>query len=65
MPNRSKDRHHTKCCPLIDNVRKVHARAVDFKVARYSFLGSIPPPEFEHKLRRHKDLENCHNGCIR
>ena len=24
-----------------------------FKVARYSFAGSIPP-KFEHKLRRHK-----------
>ena len=24
-----------------------------FKVARYSFSGSIPP-KFEHKLRRHK-----------
>ena len=26
---------------------------VEFKVARYSFSGSIPP-KFEHKLRRHK-----------
>ena len=25
------------------------------KVARYSFLGSIPP-KFEHKLRRHKQI---------
>jgi len=25
----------------------------EFKVARYSFSGSIPP-KFEHKLRRHK-----------
>ena len=26
---------------------------IQFKVARYSFSGSIPP-KFEHKLRRHK-----------
>ena len=36
----------------------------DDKVARYSFSGSIPPPEFEHKLRRLRDLENCQHGCI-
>ena len=36
------------------------------KVARYSFLESIPA-KFEHKLRRHKQGfgKNCHHSCIR
>ena len=37
-----------------------------FKVAWYSFSGSIPP-KFEHKLSRHKQrfVKNCHHNCMR
>ena len=37
---------------LLKDIAKSN-KTLKFKVARYSFPGSIPP-KFEHKLRRHK-----------